>query len=157
MDWVSLINEGEGKTLEFKVQLPKNNSIVKTIIAFSNTAGGRLIIGINDMLEIVGVSPKDIFQMQEKLSSLTHDLCHPNIIPEIYTIQIEDKILFVIEIFRGNLMPYCLKSKGMKEGTYIRIGSSNRIADEVMIVELQRQREHTSFDAEVNLEHSLND
>ncbi len=157
MDWVSLINEGEGKTLEFKVQLPKNNSIVKTIIAFSNTAGGRLIIGINDMLEIVGVSPKDIFQMQEKLSSLTHDLCHPNIIPEIYTIQIEDKILFVIEIFRGNLMPYCLKSKGLKEGTYIRIGSSNRIADATMIAELQRQREHTSFDAEVNLEYSLND
>ena len=157
MDWLSLIHEGEGKTLEFKAQLPQNNSIAKTIIAFSNTAGGRLIVGVNDRLEIAGVPPKDIFQMQETLSSLIHDLCYPNIIPEIYTIQIEDKILLVVEIFRGNLMPYWLKSKGLEKGTYIRIGSSNRIADQAMIAELQRQRQHTSFDAEINVEYSLDD
>jgi len=42
----ALINSGENKRVEFKEQLPKNESIVKTVIAFSNTSGGKLIVGI---------------------------------------------------------------------------------------------------------------
>ena len=51
----SIIEQGESKTLEFKESLPKNDSIAKTAIAFSNTSGGRLIIGVNDKREIVGI------------------------------------------------------------------------------------------------------
>jgi ATP-dependent DNA helicase RecG len=157
MDWIALIAQGESKTLELKEQLPKNNSIAKTAIAFANTAGGRLIIGVNDALEIVGVNEDSIFPMQEKVSSLIHDLCHPNIIPEMYTVRVETKIIFVVEIFRGNLLPYWFKPKGLQEGTYLRIGSSNRIADEIMIAELQRQRMHKSFDEEPNGEYTVDD
>jgi len=56
-----LIQQGENKQLEFKEQLPKNESIVKTIIAFSNTSGGKLIIGISDDREIVGIDEENIF------------------------------------------------------------------------------------------------
>jgi len=45
-----LINNGENKRVEFKEQLPKNESIVKTIISFSNTSGGKLIIGVTDVI-----------------------------------------------------------------------------------------------------------
>jgi len=155
MDWSALIRQGEGKTLELKEQLPKNDSIAKSVIAFANTAGGRLIIGVSDALEVVGIEEDTLFRMQEKVSSLIHDLCHPNIIPEIYTVQIEGKLLLVIEIFRGNLLPYWFKPKGLQEGTYLRIGSSNRVADEMMIAELQRQRMHRSFDEEPNAGYSL--
>jgi len=48
MDWSALIRKEEGKTLEFKERLPRNDSIAKTVIAFANTAGGRLIIGVDD-------------------------------------------------------------------------------------------------------------
>lgn len=157
MNILKQIEQGESKIIEFKEQMPKNDSIAKTVIAFANTAGGRLVIGVTDSLEIVGIAEKSIFQTQEKLSSLIHDLCHPNIIPEIYTVQVDTKILLVVEIFRGNLLPYWFKPKGLQEGTYIRIGSSNRVADEVMIMDLQRQRMHRSFDEEVNLEYTLDD
>lgn len=157
MNILKQIEQGESKIIEFKEQMPKNDSIAKTVIAFANTAGGRLVIGVNDSLEIVGIAEESIFRTQEKLGSLIHDLCYPNIIPELYTVQVDTKILLVVEIFRGNLLPYWFKPKGLQEGTYIRIGSSNRAADEVMIMDLQRQRMHRSFDAEVNLEYTLDD
>jgi len=157
MDWIADIKKGESKILELKEQLPQNNSIAKTVIAFANTAGGRLIIGVDDSLDIVGIDEESIFQIQEKLSSLIYDLCHPNIIPEIYTIRVESKTILVVEIFRGNLLPYWLKPKGLQDGTYIRIGSSNRVADEQTIKELQRYRMHTSFDEEGDMEYGLED
>ena len=39
------IKQGESKTLEFKEKLPNSQGIAKSIIAFSNTTGGKLIIG----------------------------------------------------------------------------------------------------------------
>jgi len=93
--------------------------------------------------------------MQEKIGSLVYDLCHPNILPEIYTVNIEGRLILVVEVFRGNLLPYYLKSKGLHEGTYVRIGSTNRVADEAMIHDLQRQRMHRSFDEEESYTVSL--
>ena len=46
-----IIRKGESKTLEFKEQIPSNLSIAKTVIAFSNTAGGKLIIGVRFIRE----------------------------------------------------------------------------------------------------------
>ena len=48
MNILKQINIGENKTLEFKEKLPQNLSIAKTIIAFSNTSGGKLVIGVTD-------------------------------------------------------------------------------------------------------------
>ena len=49
-------------------------------------------------------------------------------------------------------MPYYLKSKGKLKGTYIRVGSSNRLASDEIIAELERQRRNISFDAEINFD-----
>lgn len=48
MKLIEQIKKGESKTLELKAALPKNENIAKTVIAFSNTSGGKLIIGVND-------------------------------------------------------------------------------------------------------------
>jgi len=150
-----LIIQGENKRVEFKEQLPKNESIVKTIVSFSNTSGGKLIIGVSDNREIVGVDDEEIFELQDRLSSLIFDRCYPNILPEIYTQNIEGKLLLVIEVFRGNLLPYYLKKEGKNNGTYIRVGATNRKASFENIVELERQRRNISFDEEINYEVEL--
>jgi ATP-dependent DNA helicase RecG len=147
-----LINQGESKTLELKESLPKNDSIAKTAIAFSNTSGGKLVIGVNDKREIVGIDDSDIFGLQDKIASIIFDSCAPNILPEIYTLNIDGKLLLVIEIFRGNLLPYYLKSEGKNNGTYIRVGATNRKASIENIVELERQRNHIGYDEELNYE-----
>jgi ATP-dependent DNA helicase RecG len=150
MNILKQINIGENKTLEFKEKLPQNLSIAKTIIAFSNTSGGKLVIGVTDNKKIVGIDIDNLFVLQDKIASIIYDSCYPNIIPEIYTLNTNDKLLLVIEVFRGNLLPYYLKKTGKNSGTYIRIGATNRKAGFENIVELERQRRHISYDEEIN-------
>ncbi len=156
-DILRQIQNGENKNLEFKETLPKNESIAKTAIAFSNTGGGKLIIGVNDKREIVGIDDTNIFEIQDKIASIVFDSCNPNILPEIYTVNIDSKLLLVIEFFRGNLLPYYLKNDGKNNGTYIRIGATNRKADFENIVELERQKRHISYDEEICYDKVLND
>ena len=55
MSVLSLIAQGESKTLEFKRELPRFEQIAKTVIAFANTSGGKLLIGVDDNGSLVGV------------------------------------------------------------------------------------------------------
>ncbi|MCK5741394.1 MAG: putative DNA binding domain-containing protein, partial [Chlorobi bacterium] len=149
---IELIKLGESKTLELKKELPKNSSIAKSIIAFSNTSGGRLIIGVDDNRETVGIEDDNIFEIQDKIASLIFDNCHPNILPEIYTINHDGILLLVVEVFRGNLLPYYFKNEGKANGTYMRIGATNRVAGPENIAELERQKNQISYDEEINYE-----
>lgn len=155
MTLIEQIKLGESKTLEFKRELPTNADIAKTAIAFSNTAGGKLLIGVDDRGAIKGVDENELQAMQEKIISIISDRCSPTILPEFSTLNIQGKILLVVEFFRGNLLPYSLKNTPKEEGIYIRIGSSNRLASPQYITELERQRNNTSFDEEINLNFPL--
>jgi len=148
---VNDIEQGEGKILELKREMPANNQIAKTAIAFSNTSGGRIIIGVDDELNITGIDTStDIFKLKDKIVSIISDSCYPNILPDIYTTNIKDKVLLIIEIFRGNLLPYYLKNKGREKGTYIRVGAVNRVAGPENIAELERQFRHIGYDQEID-------
>ena len=149
------IKKGENKKLEFKEKLPSNEAIAKTVIAFSNTAGGKLLIGVNDDKEIVGIDEDKVFEYEEKISSIISDLCYPMILPEIYVQNIDGKVILVVEVFRGSLLPYYLKNRGKLKGTFIRVGSTNRLADENIIFELTRQRHNKTFDEEESFEFEL--
>ncbi len=154
--FVDKILAGESKVLEFKEILPASEKIAKTVVAFSNTSGGRLIIGVDNDRNIKGIDPGiDIFELQDKVASIVYELCYPNILPEFYTTNVDGKLLFVIEVYRGNLLPYYLKKEGRNQGTYVRIGSSNRKADVETIIDLERQRANRGFDEEVCYDVSL--
>ena len=51
----SILHKPEGKTLEFNKEVTDSVSFLKALVAFANTAGGRLIVGIGDDHEVVGV------------------------------------------------------------------------------------------------------
>ena len=150
MNIIDEIAKGESKTLEFKETLPQNSSIAKTIVAFSNRSGGKLIIGVDDNKNIIGIDDKSIFELKDKIASIIYDTCYPNILPEIYTITTHDKLLLVIEVFRGNLIPYYIKKEGKNGGVFLRIGATNRKASLENIIDLERQRNNISYDEEIN-------
>lgn len=152
MDILDILKLGEGKTVEFKQILPKSENLAKTIVAFSNTAGGKVFIGITDEKEIVGVSEHDISEVYDKISNMIADTCYPLIVPEISTAFINDRNIIVITVYSGSQKPYYLKSKGRDLGTYIRIGATNKQADNNSLAELERQRLNIAFDEEVVLD-----
>lgn len=146
-----IIKEPEGRKLEFKESLPTNSDLSKTIIAFANDAGGELYIGIkNNPREIIGVQENDRFVIEEKISNIIHDACEPVILPEISFLTNENKHIIKVKIFKGSNPPYHLKNKDVGESTFIRVRSSNRLANSEIIAELERQKINKSFDSEIS-------
>jgi len=148
------IQKGESQTLEFKEQLPKGQQVAKTLIAFANTSGGKLVVGVSDDRQLVGIQD-DIFELQDQITSMINELCVPNILPYIYIENIQGIELLVIEVSRGSLLPYYLKPQGKAQGTYIRLGASNRVASPEYIQQLELQRLNQTFDEQPNPQYSL--
>ncbi len=140
------IAKGEGKVVEFKEQLPSSDQLAKTIVAFSNTAGGKILLGVKNNGAICGVEGGFLPDYMDRISNMIHDMVHPLIVPDIYSYAIEEKNIIVIEVYQSPLKPYFLKSVGKSHGTYIRVGATNKKADLEYIQELERQRLNLSFD-----------
>lgn len=144
------IEKGESKTLEFKETLPSASNWVKTLIAFANSAGGKLVVGVSDQRQLIGIQGLDPFALMDKISSVMYELVAPTLLPSIYIENINGVELLVIEVMRGSLLPYYLKNKGKEQGCYQRIGATNRLVSIEQIRELERQRQHISFDSLAN-------
>jgi Predicted transcriptional regulator containing an HTH domain and an uncharacterized domain shared with the mammalian protein Schlafen len=145
-----IIKQTEGRRLEFKEVLPENADLANTIIAFANDAGGELYIGIrNNPREITGLPEEDLMKIEEQVSNIIFDRCYPAILPDITFLTEDDKHIIRVTVHRGSAPPYYQKDKGKLKGTYIRVGSTNRLADEEIISELERRKRNVSFDSEL--------
>ncbi len=140
----NIITKPDGKTLEFKRDSASPTLLMKTVAAFANTAGGRLIIGVGDDREIVGL--KTPLDEEERLRSLIADSIAPHLFSNIELVTINDTTLLVVEVFVSALRPHWLKAEGHEQGVYVRIGNSNQQANRALIAELGRSAEGISFD-----------
>ena len=152
-----LLSKRESKTLEFKREFNNSNKekILQTIIAFANGSGGNLIFGIDDDRKIIGVA--NPFELEEKLSNITFDSIKPTIrIDPVFTTE-QDKTLVIIKVPLGIETPYYQKNKGLEKGTYIRVGSTTRLAGKEIIKSLQLRGENISYDSQVDYRFSKDD
>ena len=119
---------GESKNIEYKVSLPdKSEKYMKTIVAFANTQGGKLIVGVDDKThQIVGVENDVLFQLMDGIANAVSDSCVPQIIPDIEPQTVNGKTVIVVSVEAGKNRPYYLKSKGKDNGTYIRVAGTSR-------------------------------
>lgn len=150
-----LLAKDEGKTLEFKENTKSLQKIIQTLIAFANTAGGTLIIGVKDKTkEVVGL--EDALKDEEKIANAISDCIAPLLVPtiQLYTYRKRDVLIVTIPHWFG---PYHLKSEGIENGTFVRLGSTNRLADAHTIYEIQRLREQKYFDEQPCVKASLDD
>ncbi|MCF8395943.1 MAG: putative DNA binding domain-containing protein, partial [Melioribacteraceae bacterium] len=122
----------------------------KTVIAFANDAGGDIYIGVQDNpRSITGLPEDELVELEEQISNIIFTRCYPTILPDISFISTEERHLIKITVHRGSMPPYYLKDTGKSEGTYIRVGSTNRKADHAIIEELERRKRNVSFDGEL--------
>ncbi|MBI3920915.1 MAG: putative DNA binding domain-containing protein [Armatimonadetes bacterium] len=143
MNIPNLLNSPEGKTLEFKRDLSSLKPILKTFVAFANTAGGTLIVGREDDGALCGVA--DALREQERLANAIADGIRPAMMPEIDTYSHEGKTLLLVQVphWRG---PFYVRAEGAEKGVYVRLGSTNRQAGPEMLAEMQRYLSGLSFD-----------
>ena len=139
---------GESKNIEYKVTLPdKSEKYIKTIVAFANTQGGKLIVGIDDKThEVIGVENEILFQLMDGIANAVSDSCIPQIIPDIEPQTVDGKTVIVVSVEAGKNRPYYLKSKGKEHGTYIRVAGTSRQAFPEKIKELEMEGARISWD-----------
>ncbi|MCG8572631.1 MAG: putative DNA binding domain-containing protein [Spirochaetes bacterium] len=148
MNIKEILNMPEGRKLEFKEKVTNLQKIAETVIAFTNSSGGEIYVGINDKTrQIIGIDESEIFKLEEQIANTVYDNCYPVIIPEILILNVDEKLVLKIVVYPGSNKPYYLKNLGKNKGTIIRVGSSNRKADVDIIEELERQRRNISFDS----------
>ncbi len=138
-----LLARPESKTLEFKRDLSSLKPILRTIVAFANTAGGVLIIGYSPEDGLVGLS--DVLAAEESLSNTINDSITPSIYPEIDVKSVKGQDLLIVSVpFQKG--PFYLRSEGAESGVYLRLGSTTRKAGVEGITDLKRHTNSLSFD-----------
>jgi putative ATP-dependent DNA helicase len=149
------ILKGESEKTEFK-ENAKTNTYIKTVVAFANGNGGKIVFGVKDNREIIGVENE--FEVMDGIINAISDSCYPMIVPDISLHTLENKTVILVEIEGGKKKPYYLKSKGMQKGTYIRSGATTRIIEEDYVLkELVLEGENKYFDQQVCHGESVSD
>ena len=139
---------GESKNVEFKENLPdKSIKYMKSVVAFANGSGGRIIFGISDKTkEVTGFDKEEVFKTMDAIANAVSDSCEPAILPDITLQTINSKTIIVVEVPEGRQRPYYIKSQGRDNGVYVRVAGTTRPADGYMIKELMFEGSNRYFD-----------
>jgi ATP-dependent DNA helicase RecG len=142
-----ILRRPEGKTLEYERDLSSPAPALRTLVAFANAAGGRLVIGVEDGTRaVVGVDqPLDL---EERIANLVADSIEPRLLPEIEIVPWRKTQVVVVTVHPSALRPHHLRSEGPARGTYVRLGSTNRAADAALVAGLSRRIDAAGFDEE---------
>jgi ATP-dependent DNA helicase RecG len=145
MNLDEIISQPEGNTLDFKRDLSSIQGVVKTIAAISNTASGRVIVGVADDKTLVGL--KDPLKDEERRARAIVDSIEPLLLVNIRHASRGAESVLVVDV-PFSPRPYHLRSEGPDRGTYVREGSTNARADAATISELRRLAASQSYDLE---------
>lgn len=124
----SLIQQGEGVALEFKRRINHPKKIGKSLIAFANTLGGFLILGVDDNGFIYGV--EDEKYPAEFIELISASECDPPVFCNVHSFRIDGKYVILIEIPESNKKPHFLKKEN---SAYIRVGDKSILASQVQL------------------------
>ncbi len=101
------VADGEGQRIEFKRKLSEPEKILKEVVAFANTDGGYLIIGVDDNKDILGI--RDVDEISTVMSKNIEELVAPKLKFSMSIIPLNAKRSVVVyEIFKGKNKPYFL-------------------------------------------------
>ena len=128
----------ENKTTEFKREY--TGDLKYAVVAFANTDGGKIYIGINDDGSVQGVQNTDATMLQ--VTNMIRDVVRPDVtmFTECAVEEVEGKPVVVVTIQRGTARPYYLSGKGVRpEGVYIRQGASSVPASETAILNMIKE------------------
>lgn len=133
----NLIAEGEHQKLDFKFEISDARKIAKSFVAFANTYGGKLLIGIKDNGEVAGVRSEE-----EKFMAKTaaEKFCNPPVEYASKEWTINSKTILEIRIPPGNDKPYYALNDEDKWLVYVRVNDQNILANRVMIEAWKRKK-----------------
>ena len=113
--------------------------------SFANTAGGTVVIGVEDGSKNVrGLA--DVLAAEERLASLISDSISPRLVPDIDVIAWRNLNLLAVQVYPSSTRPHHFERFGPEAGVFVRVGSTNRRAEAPQIEEMRRWNRMDSFD-----------
>ena len=144
----------ESEVVELKAEVV--GDICKEVIAFANTRGGMLYIGVSNDGNVVGVKNAD--QVILQLNNMIRDSIKPDVTMFVgyETRHVTNKDIIAVTIQKGTDRPYYLGSKGLKpSGVYVRNGTSSDPATDTAIRRMIKETDGDSFESMCSLEQNL--
>jgi len=125
---LSLIREGEHQQQDFKYRVSDACKLAKSVSAFANTDGGRLLIGVRDDGYLAGVrSEEEIFMMHQA----AYKFCKPEPSIKFDTFHIDGRTIVIATIPPSDKRPVCAQDDEGRMRAYIRIADENIVASPV--------------------------
>lgn len=106
IELIELIGHGEDSRIQFKQTITNARSLAGDLVAFSNSRGGTILIGVNDEGLVAGVLAVDIRRINQLISNTATNLVHPAVNPETENISIGGKLVMVVTVPEGISKPY---------------------------------------------------
>jgi ATP-dependent DNA helicase RecG len=108
IELIELISRGEDSRTQFKQSQDVTNakSLAGEMVAFANSKGGRILIGVDDTGSIIGLSPDDIRRINQLISNTATDCVRPSINPETENISVGVLLVMVVTVPEGISKPY---------------------------------------------------
>ena len=125
---LSLIREGEHQQQDFKYRVADACKLAKSVSAFANTDGGRLLIGVRDDGNLSGVrSEEEIYMMHQA----AYKYCKPEASIKFDTYHVEGRTIVVATVPPSSKKPVCAQDEAGRMRAYIRINDENIVASPV--------------------------
>jgi len=135
-----LIAEGENQQLDFKYCVSDSRKIARTLSAFSNSDGGRLLIGVRDNGSIAGIRSDEEIYMVDTAAQL---FCRPEITYKIKQHVTEGKTIVEVEVIKGDKRPYQAKDENGKWLSYFRHNDQNLIVNRVLLQVWRKEKKRS--------------
>ena len=99
---------GESINIEYKQDIPsKSDRYMKSVIAFANGNGGKIVFGVEDKTNrVIGFPSESIPEKIDAITNAIWDSCEPKVPADVYPFEIEGKTIIIAEIPRGSMPPY---------------------------------------------------
>jgi len=132
-----LIDQGEHQQLDFKFCISDSRKIARSLVAFSNTDGGKLLIGVKDNGSIAGVRSDEEYYMVEGAAEL---YSKPPVKFEVQEWNIEGKTVLEVTVSKSEKKPHYAQEENGKWMVYIRVDDQNLLANNVLLKVWRRQK-----------------
>lgn len=126
-----LIDEGEHQQQDFKYCINDSKKIAKSLVAFANTDGGRLLIGVKDNGKVAGIQTEEEYYMVESAAKIFSNPPIPFSTKEWHT---EGKTVLEISVDPSGKKPHYARDEQGKWLAYIRINDENVLAHKIQLV-----------------------
>lgn len=137
----SYIREGEHQRQDFKFRVDDAKKIARTLAAFANTDGGRLLIGVKDNGKVVGVNPEEEFHVIQGAASL---YCKPELSVKTQIMQDDHKLVLEVTVDEVENKPVKALDENGVWKTYVRREDHTLLANKILVGVWKKERNKTS-------------